>query len=145
LLFTVDLKLPRFSSHFYLQSYSHPIHDHFNLGVLDRVVEETNIRGLDPRRFRRVMLYNDSASQIAMMAASDRTQRIIFEGTRFTIKPDEPLHINNVLKYSPRALTMAIKRAGLDVCLYIRHATPLRLIGVVPHKGPAPRAEFRIA
>src|SRR5271154_1235141 len=63
LAFTADMKLPNLSGSFYTQAYRYECHARFNLGVLDRVAEETDMRNFDPRRFGYRAVFNDAGAQ----------------------------------------------------------------------------------
>ena len=80
LAFTADMKLPHLPGSFYTRAYGHECHARFNLGVLDRVAEETDIRNFDPRRFGYRPVFNDAAAQVGHMAFSETTQRPILAG-----------------------------------------------------------------
>lgn len=128
LTFTADMKLPHLPGTFYTQAYRHECHARFNLGVLDRVAEETDIRNFDPRRFGYRPVFNDAAAQVGHMAISETTQRPILAGERFRLEAGEGLLLQSSFKLRPHALGTALRRAGIEIAHWIPdETTPLRL------------------
>lgn len=127
LIFTADLRLPEFADDFYLRAYSHECHGHFNLDVLNRVAQETDIRDFDPGKFEYRCLFNEKGSQIAHLAVSTVTQNPVLAGEKFSIEAGEYLHLQNSFKFRPQILDLAIQKAGLKAEVVLGHQTPMRL------------------
>ena len=128
LAFTADMKLPDLPGSFYTRAYRHECHARFNLGVLQRVAEETDIRNFDPRRFGYRPVFNDAAAQVGHMAFSETMQRPILAGERFRLEAGEGLLLQSSFKPRPHVLGDALRRAGVEVVSWISDdTTPLRL------------------
>ena len=144
LAFTADMKLPHLPGSFYTRAYRHDCHARFNLGVLDRVAEETDIRNFDPRRFRYRPVFNEAAAQVGHMAISETTQRPILAEERFRLEAGEGLLLQSSFKLRPHALGTALRRAGVEVVSWIPdETTPLRLYVVRERAAAARRAPAR--
>lgn len=128
LAFTADMKLPHLPGSFYAGAYRHECHARFNLGVLDRVAEETDIRNFDPRRFGYRAVYNNAGAQVGHMAIPEIMQRPILAGERFRLKAGEGLLLQSSFKPRPQALLNALWHAGAEIASWITDdTTPLRL------------------
>lgn len=122
------MKLPHLRGCFYTRAYRHECHARFNLGVLHRVAEETDIRNFDPRRFGYRPTFNEAAAQVGHMAISQTTQRPILAGERFRLEAGEGLLLQSSFKLRPHVLGLALRRAGIEVVSWIPdETTPLRL------------------
>jgi len=140
LAFTADLKLPHLAGSFYTQAYRHECHARFNLGVLHRVAEETDIRDFDPRRFGHRPVFNEAAAQVGHMAISETSQRPILAGERFCLEAGESLLLQSSFKLRPHVLGDALRRAGIEIVSWIPdETTPLQLFVVRESAAAAAR------
>jgi L-histidine Nalpha-methyltransferase len=139
LVFTADMKLPHLPGNFYTQAYSHECHARFNLGVLHRIAEETDIRDFDPRRFGYRAVFSEAGAQVGHMAISDVAQRPILAGERFCLEAGETLLLQSSFKLRPSALHDALRRAGIEIGSWIPdETTPLRLYVVRERTAASP-------